>query len=194
VSARPADPRSDAELVGRVVAGDQGAFEVIVERHRESLFRIAYSMVRDSDVAADLVQDALVRAYVNLARCRDRERFRVWLVTLLRNRVLDHLKERRRRDASLSDDAVLRQAEARGSGGTAPDERYALRTLMADAVARLSEPLREAFVLRHVEQLPVAEVAQLLGTGESAIKMRLARAREQLQRALAPDLDARGGA
>lgn len=188
--AQGADSLADADVIGRVLAGDEALYQVLVGRYQESLFRIAYSMVRDSDVAADLVQDALIRAYVNLARCRNRERFRVWLITLLRNRVLDHLKEKRRKDASLSDDDVLRRAESYPDrGANATDERYALRTLMEEALGRLSEPLREAFVLRHLEDLPVAEVAELLGTGVSAVKMRLQRAREQLQRALAAELD-----
>ena len=181
----------DADVVARVLAGEGALFQVLVARYQESLFRIAYAMVRDSDVASDLVQDAFIRAYVNLARCRNRERFRVWLITLLRNRVLDHLKEKRRKDASLSDDDVLRRAEAYPERGVDADERYALRTLMEDALAQLSDPLREAFVLRHVEQLSVAEVAELLGTGVSAVKMRLQRAREQLQRVLASDLGTR---
>lgn len=189
-AAQGADSLADADVIGRVLAGDEALYQVLVGRYQESLFRIAYSMVRDSDVAADLVQDALIRAYVNLARCRNRERFRVWLITLLRNRVLDHLKEKRRKDASLSDDDVLRRAETYPDrGANATDERYALRTLMEEALGRLSEPLREAFVLRHLEDLPVAEVAELLGTGVSAVKMRLQRAREQLQRALAAELD-----
>lgn len=189
-AAQGADSLADADVIGRVLAGDEALYQVLVGRYQESLFRIAYSMVRDSDVAADLVQDALIRAYVNLARCRNRERFRVWLITLLRNRVLDHLKEKRRKDASLSDDDVLRRAESYPDrGANATDERYALRTLMEEALGRLSEPLREAFVLRHLEDLPVAEVAELLGTGVSAVKMRLQRAREQLQRALAAELD-----
>jgi RNA polymerase sigma-70 factor (ECF subfamily) len=183
-----AESLSDAEAIARVLAGDEAVYQVLVGRYQESLFRIACSMVRDSDVAADLVQDAFIRAYVNLARCRNRERFRVWLITLLRNRVLDHLKEKRRKDASLSEDDVLRRAEAYPDRGVEADERYALRTLMEEALGRLSEPLREAFVLRHLEDLPVAEVAELLGTGVSAVKMRLQRAREQLQRALATEL------
>jgi RNA polymerase sigma-70 factor (ECF subfamily) len=187
----PADQTPDADVIARILAGEGALYQVLVARYQESLFRLAYSMVRDSDVASDLVQDAFIRAYVNLARCRNRERFRVWLITLLRNRVLDHLKEKRRRDVSLSDDAVLRRAEAYPERGAESDERFALKTLMEDALTRLSEPLREAFVLRHVEQLSVAEVAELLGTGVSAVKMRLQRAREQLQRAMAADFGTR---
>ena len=184
---------ADADVIARVLAGDTAAFQLLVTRYQEPLFRIAYSMVRDSDVASDLVQDAFVRAYVNLARCRKRDRFRVWLITLLRNRVFDHLKEKRRRDLSLTDEHVLRRAEAHPAHTPEPDDRHTLRALMDDALAKLSEPLREAFVLRHVEQLSIAEVAELLGTGVSAVKMRLQRARDQLQRSVTAGLGARDG-
>jgi RNA polymerase sigma-70 factor (ECF subfamily) len=187
----PADPRSDAELIARVLDGDAEEYRALVQRYQAPLFRVAYAMVRDSDVAADLVQDAFVRAYVSLARCRERERFRAWLITLLRNRVLDHLKEKRRKDVSLSDEAVLRRAEAPPAQAPTAGDRWALRASLERALLQLSEPLREAFVLHHVEQLPVAEVAQVLGAGESAIKMRLQRAREQLRSILEPELEAK---
>jgi RNA polymerase sigma-70 factor (ECF subfamily) len=189
VTPPPADPRSDAELIARVLDGDADEYRALIQRYQAPLFRVAYAMVRDSDVAADLVQDALVRAYVNLARCRERERFRSWLLTLLRNRVLDHLKEKRRKDVSLSDEAVLRRAEAPPLHAPTAGDRWALHAALERALLQLSEPLRETFVLHHVEQLPVAEVAQVLGAGESAIKMRLQRAREQLRQILEPELE-----
>lgn len=177
----------DAELVGRVLAGESDAYQYLVQRHQEAMFRVAYALVLDDDVAADIVQDAFVRAYVNLARCRDRSRFRVWLLATLRNRGLDHLKEKRRADLSLDAEGVSRRAEVLGAHTGAEDERHALRTSLESALARLSEPLREAFVLRHVEQLSVEETAAVLGTGISAVKMRVHRAREQLQEWLADD-------
>lgn len=178
---------SDAELVARVLAGDQASYQFLVQRHQDSLYRVAYSLVFDDDVAADLVQDAFVRAYVSLARCRDRSRFRVWLLATLRNRGLDYLKEKRRADLSLDADGVAARAEASGAQTAADDERQAMRTALEAALARLSDPLREAFVLRHVEQLSVEETAAVLGTSISAVKMRVHRAREQLQHWLADD-------
>jgi RNA polymerase sigma-70 factor (ECF subfamily) len=178
---------SDAELVGRVLAGEQECYQFLVQRHQESLFRVAYSLVLDDDAAADLVQDAFVRAYVSLARCRDRSRFRVWLLATLRNRGLDYLKEKRRADLSLDIEGVARRAEALGAQTDAQDDRHAMRTALESALARLSEPLREAFVLRHVEQLSVEETASVLGTSISAVKMRVHRAREQLQDWLGDD-------
>jgi RNA polymerase sigma-70 factor (ECF subfamily) len=149
-------------------------------------------MVVDEDVAADVVHDAFVRAFVSLARCRDRTRFRVWLLATLRNRALDHLKEKRRADLSLSIDSVARRAETAASVEPAADERIALRSALAEALAGLSEPLRDAFVLRHLEELSVEETASVLGTSISAVKMRVHRAREQLQAALGADFGGAG--
>jgi RNA polymerase sigma-70 factor, ECF subfamily len=178
---------SDAELVERVLDGDGDCYRFIVQRHQDAMYRVAWSLVLDDDAAADIVQDAFVRAYVNLARCRDRNRFRAWLLATLRNRGLDYLKEKRRGDLSLDVAGVTRRAEAFGAHTGAEDERHVLRTVLEEALARLSEPLREAFVLRHVEQLSVEETAAVLGTGASAVKMRVHRAREQLRDWLVED-------
>jgi RNA polymerase sigma-70 factor (ECF subfamily) len=143
-------------------------------------------MVLDRDAAEDLVQDAFVRAYVNLARCRSRARFRYWLLTTLRHRVLDHVKEKRRRDLSLSDEHVQKRVE-KGAPPTDPVERISLHGALEEALARLSPPLRDAFVLRHLENCSFEEVARQLGTGVSAVKMRVHRARQQLAEWLQED-------
>src|SRR5688500_306930 len=83
----------DAELIERVLAGERECFQPLVQRYQESLYRVACALVLDPDAAADIVQDAFVRAYANLARCHDRRRFRFWLLATLRNRGLDYLKE-----------------------------------------------------------------------------------------------------
>jgi RNA polymerase sigma factor (sigma-70 family) len=177
----------DAELIERVLAGERECFQPLVQRYQESLYRVACALVLDPDAAADIVQDAFVRAYANLARCHDRRRFRFWLLATLRNRGLDYLKERRRRDVSLSDDTVVRRAEVHDAGGADTAERVALRSALDAALARLSPAIRETFVLRHVEQWSIEELAELLGLSESAVKMRLHRARLQLQTWLEAD-------
>ena len=190
LSAAHAALMSDAELVERVLDGERDLFHALVQRYQQPLYRVAFGMVMDDDVAADLVQDSFVRAFANLGRCRDPQRFRVWLFATLRHRGLDWLREKRRRDISLDDHGSSgRIAAAAAESDDA--ERIALRSELEVALARLSEPLREAFVLKHVEQLTVAEVAELLGITASAVKMRLLRAREQLQGWLAPAFDTR---
>ncbi len=91
----------DAAVIARVLRGDKQAFAVLVSRYQTGLYRHAVSMVLDHDVAADMVQDTLVRAYTRLSTCRDHDRFRAWVFQMLRNRCLDYLKDIRRRNVSL---------------------------------------------------------------------------------------------
>src|SRR5437867_7819907 len=69
----------DARVIERVLAGEIQQFAELVSRHQAALYRHAVAMVLDHDAAADMVQDAFVRAYTNLRQCRDRDRFRAWL-------------------------------------------------------------------------------------------------------------------
>jgi RNA polymerase sigma-70 factor (ECF subfamily) len=172
-------PPSDAELIERVVAGERDLYRTIVQRYQRSLFRVAYAMVLDRDAAEDLVQDAFVRAYVNLSRCENRERFQYWLMSTLRNRALDFMKERRRQDISLSDDRVLQRLELSQAHADLV-EIIDLKSALDRVLERLTAPLREAFVLRYVEEYSIEELADVLGVTVSAVKMRLSRAREQL--------------
>jgi len=168
---------SDAELVAMVLDGQTGRYEVLVRRYQETMYRHAFGMVGDADAAADLVQDSLVKAYTRLGTC-DPDRFAAWLFRILRNRCKDWLKSRRRRDVSLTDQ------DAAAPGSTDP-----LRALEAgeagrvigEALSRLPEGQREAFLMKHVEGRSYEEMADLLGAGVSALKMRVMRAREALQ-------------
>jgi RNA polymerase sigma-70 factor, ECF subfamily len=180
----PHDPSlqalSDGDLGRLVLEGDTAVFGVLVRRHQDALYRLAWAMVQDRDVASDLVQDALIRAFVNLDRCRDVQRFRVWLMTTLRNRCLDYLKDRRRQDVPL--DGV---ADVRPGSDTDPLDTLAARTELERALGALPATLREAFLLRHVEDMDYEDMAELLETTVAGVKMRVSRAREALRQQLA---------
>jgi RNA polymerase sigma-70 factor (ECF subfamily) len=176
-----ADALADAEAIERVLDGETEEFAQLVSRYQRLLYRHAVSMVLDHDVAADLVQDAFVRAYVNLARCRDRARFRAWLFQTLRNRCLDYLKEARRRDVRLDDAGPIVDA---ADDPARHVERARLRMDIEQALARLPIAQREAFVMHYVEGVPYETMAELLEASVSALKMRVLRAREALTVAL----------
>jgi DNA-directed RNA polymerase specialized sigma24 family protein len=91
----------DSALVTQVLNGDHGAFELLVRRHQDALFRRARWMGLDADTAADMVQDTLVKAYRSLPSCRDASRFSYWVGRILRNRILDFLKNAERRGLPL---------------------------------------------------------------------------------------------
>jgi len=176
-SPRDSNASDDASIVARVLAGDVNRFADLVNRHQAALYRHAVAMVLDHDVAADMVQDAFVRAYTNLRSCRDREHFRAWLFQTLRNRCLDYLKEARRKNIRLDDAGpIVDSAE----GPVDIIERKRLRSRITDALAELPEAQREAFVMHYVEEIPYETMAELLSAKVSALKMRVMRARETL--------------
>ena len=176
------DSPNDAEVIARVLRGEKHQFEHLVRRYQQTLYRHAVAIVLDHDVAADMVQDAFVRAYLNLRECRDHARFRAWLFRTLRNRCLDHLKDASRRNVRLDDIEEPPIAEADGPAILA--ERTELREGIARALAELPPALREAFVMHYVDGVPYETMAELLDASVSALKMRALRAREALSSAL----------
>jgi RNA polymerase sigma-70 factor (ECF subfamily) len=179
---RLADAPDDAAIVERVLAGEKQQFEVLVRRYQQTLYRHALAMVLDRDAAADMVQDAFIRAYVNLRQCRDRARFRAWLFQTLRHRCLDYLKNAERRAVRLDDVVEPLLDEADGPGAVAM--RNEVRARVRRALAGLSPALREVFVMHYVDGMPYDTMAELLDVSVSALKMRALRAREALNAAL----------
>ena len=173
---------SDARLVRRVLDGDTTAFRTLVERHEDTLFRRALAILGDSDLAADVVQDAFVRAYERLGSCSDPDRFGGWVYRAVRNRCFDELRSARRRGERLSAAATV----------PSPDDpaddlgRAGIRALIDQALHELTPPLREAFVMKHVDGLSYDEMQEATGVARSALKMRVKRAREELERRLRP--------
>src|SRR5918993_1060691 len=178
---RVTDAPSDEEVIARVLNGEKQLFEHLVGRYQRALYRHAVSIVLDHDAAADMVQDAFVRAYLSLRECRDRAHFRAWLFRTLRNRCLDYLKEASRRNLRL-DDIEVPLDEADGPGALA--ERNEMRTGIRRALAKLPPALREAFVMHYVDGVPYETMAEVLNASVSALKMRALRAREALSSAL----------
>lgn len=171
---------SDGELVRRTQAGEREAFSELVRRHQQALYRHACGMGMGHDAALDLVQDGFVRAYQKLAQCREPEHFRAWLFRLFRNLVLDYTRDIRRRELPL-EAAETMPAATKGLGMETADA-------LARALDALPPLLREAFLLRHREELEYEEIAERTGAKVSAVKMRVMRAREQLRAALADQM------
>src|SRR3989442_873655 len=169
--------RSDGELVRRVLAGDTGAYAMLVARYRDRLGRYAVHMLGDRQDAEEALQDAFVPAHRSLPPCDDPERFGAWLDGILVNRGrTTGGRAARRARLFVRDDAALS-----GVALPSPAERAEWDDTVRRALARLGPEYREAFLLKHVEDLEYEEMAQLTGAGVSALKMRVKRAREQLQ-------------
>jgi RNA polymerase sigma-70 factor (ECF subfamily) len=166
---------SDADLVARVLNGDDTAYATLVRRHQDLIYRHARGMGLDHDTSLDLVQDAFVRAYDRLEDCRDGASYRAWLFRISRNLCLDELRNVRRLTVPMSSvDGADDIEDSRG----AEDEM--VLTLRA-ALDRLPNALRQAFLLKHDAGYTYEEVAEITESSPSAVKMRVHRAREALR-------------
>lgn len=168
---------SDGEVVARVLDGDRDAFRILVRRHEDMLFAHAVRMTGRGDVAADVVQASLVKAYTSLDRCRNPDGFGAWAFRIVANRSKDYLKNVRRKDVGLTDVGPV-------AGPMDPEddlERAELRRRLDRALAQLPADQREAFVMKHEEGWSYEEMAELLELSVGALKMRVHRAREALK-------------
>jgi RNA polymerase sigma-70 factor (ECF subfamily) len=177
---------TDAETIKRVLAGDADAFRLIVDRHGRTLHRVAYRITGSADDAEDVVQEAFIRAYRQLASYDGRAAVSTWLHRITVNCALDLLRSRQRRpEDSGKEDALMSHHET-GS----PQERHTrgseIREAVARAMASLSTNERTAFVLRHFEGMSIDEIGRTLGTKVSATKHTVFRAVQKLRQELEP--------
>ncbi len=181
-TASPLPPSDSADLdqavIDRVLAGDRDAFGILIERYSDPLYRHAYGMTGSADVAEDILQVSFIKAFHHLGEVRGR--FDAWVFRIVANGCKDWLKNIRRTHLSYEEDD-------QPSGYETPDEeldRGEIRRDLDRALAALPSSLREAFVMKHVEGRSYEEMADLLDTTVGALKMRVHRAREALQKLL----------
>ena len=170
-------PMTDATLVRRVLDGDTAAFTMLVDRHAAACTRFAMRMLGNREDAEDALQDSFLRAYRSLARYEERQAFRTWLFQILVNRCRTAAVRRQRRQRMfLVDDNAVASASVRPAA-----ESTELRAELRRAIDALDPDQREAFLLKHVEQLSYDEMAEATGVGVSALKMRVKRACDRMQ-------------
>jgi len=171
---------TDGELVRRTLDGDARAFTELVDRHAAACLRFAERMLGDRSEAEDVAQETFLRAFKALENYDERLPFRTWLFSILINRCRTAMAQRIRRERRIvvDSDALERTSLE------APQESAELREELNRAIATLSPEQREAFLLRHVEELSYEEIMSVTGAGMSALKMRVKRACERLQQLL----------
>lgn len=169
--------QSDAGLIAAVLGGDLNAFTPLVARYRDAHMRFAVRMLGNRFDADDALQSAWLRAFRHLDRCADRERFGAWLYAIVINECRSVALGRARRQSRIVDDETALDAP---TFDDAADQRF-MREDIERALAMLDEVQREAFVLKHVEQLSYEEMSEITGEGISALKMRVKRSCEQLR-------------
>src|SRR5687768_10738995 len=158
---------TDEELVRRVQAGETQVYRFLVERYRNQLGRYAVRMLGSEADAEDVLQETFVRGYRSLARCQP-ERFRYWLFGILINRCRTYAAQRSRREAVVSSNEHLVATVV----SRYMDDQYESRQAIEWALTQLPADQREAFLLKHVEDLSYEEMQELTGARVPALKMR----------------------
>lgn len=185
---------SDEQQMGRLKAGDAEALTHLVEKYRTPLVHFLYRMVHDAAVAEELAQEVFIRVYRARKSYRPRAKFSTWLFTIATNLALNSLRDGRLRRAAeipLEPKEVqgsLKQLEAADPSPTM--EQHLLeserQTVIRRAVEGLPEKQRLAVLLHKYQELDYAQIADILGCSESALKSLLFRAYETLRVKLRP--------
>jgi RNA polymerase sigma-70 factor, ECF subfamily len=177
---------SDAEAIQQVLDGNTAMFELLMRRYNERIYRAARSIVRDEQEAEDVMQQAYVNAFTHLRQFNGSAQFSTWLTRIAINEALARVRRRGRYEAL--DDDVSNVEPFMSTNPVQNPERQAfvgeLRGLLEWAIDTLPDGMREVFVLRDVEGLSTAEVAESLEVSEDVVKPRLSRGRAALRRAL----------
>lgn len=170
---------ADETLVNRTLEGDLSAFEELVERHRGVVFRVA-ARIAGEENAADISQDAFLRAFHRLDHFRGAAPFRSWLLRITQNVARDYLDRRKRySNQPLPDEESLSDHDPQRQPVSLLERRERQQRL--ERKLRLLRPeYRELVVLRDLEELPYEEIAELLDMPLGSVKGRLHRARAQL--------------
>jgi RNA polymerase sigma-70 factor, ECF subfamily len=184
----------DAELVQLALQRDSNAFRAIMQRHNRRLYRVARSIMHDDSEAEDVVQEAYVLAFSNLAKFRSESSLATWLTRITLNEALGRLR-RRRPTVDLSSLDLPNGAQVipfpTMPSNEDPERNAAqreIRCIIERAIDELPEIFRVVFVMRDVEDMSIDETAAFLGLRPETVKTRLHRARKLLRQALSEKL------
>jgi RNA polymerase sigma-70 factor (ECF subfamily) len=174
-------PLADEELVERIVAGDTAAFELLMRRHNQRLFRLARSVIRDNDDAEEIVQETYLRAYANLARFEGRSSVITWLSRIAFHEALRRKRQKQRAKTTQGLNLDSLPMSDSTSDGISLFMQADLRAALTKAIDSLPDGMRAIVMLRLVEGLSTKETAHSLRLSESYVKVGLHRARRLLR-------------
>jgi RNA polymerase sigma-70 factor, ECF subfamily len=178
------EPDATDTLIQRCLAGDQAAWEQIVRTNRRRVFNIAYKFTGRHDLAEDLTQDVFVKIFKSLDTFDRRANFQTWLVSVSRNLCIDHYRSVRKEREAIDRDVDPGDL-APVANTTSPYQSLEQRdraSLLRRGLAELAPTLREAVLLRDLQELSYQEIADKLGLPEGTVKSRINRGRNELAR------------
>ncbi len=179
----------DHSLVSRCLAGDEAAWEDLVRQHTRQVYGLCFRFTNNTQEAQDLTQEVFLRVFKAINSFRSTEgSFGTWLARVTRNLLIDHYRRTRQQRVTDSIEDQLPVLEQVGSAGNCrPDQALAGREaseILQATLQKLSPDLREAVILRDLQEMEYREIAEVLGIPEGTVKSRINRGRAELARLL----------
>lgn len=183
-------PELDDKLIHDALLGEQKAFTGLVDRYQGSVYHVVFRIVRDREIASDLVQETFMKAFSSLKSYRSEYRFSTWLYKIAANASIDHLRKKRIKALSLDNPIATKDGQV---AIEIPDNRHhpedeIIRRERAvsikEAIESLPDKYRVVIVARHQEDKSYDEIAEELGVPVGTVKARIFRARELLKKKL----------
>ena len=180
----------ESELVKQALDGDQKAYRILFENHKQAIYHIIVKIVRNNEEAQDLVQETFIKAFSSLKSYNPTYRFTTWLYKIAANSSIDHIRKRKLQTFSLDQPVDTKDGQL---SVEVPDMSYhPERDLSAkrqnlsisEAIESLPEKYRQVIVKRHQEDKSYEEIAEYLGVPVGTVKARIFRARELLKKKL----------
>ncbi len=180
----------DRELVKRTLKGDKQAFEMILNKHQQSLLNYIGRMVGNRELALDFTQDVFIKTYVSLSTYRPQFKFRTWLFKIASNYIIDHW--RKKKIAAFSIDKTGKTEDDKPSFEIPSDdpdicsqfELADLRDRIEKALDKVPPHLRELFVWRHINEFSYDEIAEIKGLPVGTVKNRVFQSKELIRQIL----------
>jgi RNA polymerase sigma-70 factor (ECF subfamily) len=170
--------KTDIEIVWESLAGDTGAFAVLVERYLSAVYKFAYYYIRDPMEAEDIAQETFIRAWKHLKKFDTEKNFKTWLFAIAKNASLDFIKKKKpmffSRMAESDDElaSILAPYADEGDSPTRAIDRNILKTGLEKAMSKLPSPYQTVLSLRYNGNLKFVEIAKKLGEPIDTVKSR----------------------
>ena len=181
---------TDSLIISRILGGNTDYYEVLVRRYNSLLYKTAHGILNDEEDIEDVMQEAYLKGFSNLHQFKGEARFSTWLTRILINCALQHVNKLKNSKQISLEATNENELDDQFYADTSNDEiGENLKRALEVAIAHLPVKYRIVFVMREIEELPIAEVASILSITEENVKIRAHRAKGMLKDLLRPKLN-----
>ncbi len=180
----------DSEVIRRILSGEKELFEILLRRNNQKLYRVVRSYLKDESEVEDIMQNSYLKSYEKLAQFKHTSTYATWLIRIAINESLARLKEKGKiyqlydHSAPSKNNAMLDVPDPNQLNPERKIIRQEAKQFLENTIDSLEQKYRTVYVLKEVENMSMAEIAECLDLSVSNVKVRLHRAKKMLKEAL----------